>query len=130
VTDLSLGSGESKLETIVTYILIIGVVLSVILEVIGMALFYRTYGNLQISQDKNMFINGQNFFAFIINQFQHLFGAQNAILFITLGLTILILTPYIRAITSVIYFAWEKHYKYVLITLFVLIVLTVSLALH
>ncbi len=126
----SLGSGESKLETIISYLLIIGVVVSVILEVIGITLYYGSYGNLQISQDKSVFINGQNFFAFIINQTQHLFGVQNALLFITLGLIILILTPYVRAITSAIYFAWEKHYKYCLITLFVIMVLTLSLALH
>ena len=130
MTTQSLGSGESQLEAIISYILIIGVVVCVVFEVIGIALFYGTYGNLQISQDKSVFISGQNFFAFIINQFQHVFGSQNALVFITLGLIILILTPYIRAITSVIYFAWEKHYKYVLITLFVLIVLTASLALH
>jgi len=126
----SLGSGESKLETIISYILIIGVVASVVFEVIGIALFYGAYGNLQISQDKSVFISGQNFFVFIIDQFLHLFGSQNALLFITTGLIILILTPYIRAITSALYFAWEKHYKYVLITLFVLVVLTASLALH
>ncbi len=125
-----LGSGESKLETIISYVLIIGVVVSVAFEVVGIALFYGTYGNLQISQDKSVFISGQNFFAFIIDQIRHLFGSQNALSFIIIGLIILILTPYIRAITSALYFAWEKHYKYVLITLFVLIVLTASLALH
>ncbi len=126
----SLGSGESKLETIISYLLVIGVVVSVMLEVIGIALYYGSYGNLQISQDKSFFISGQNFFAFVIDQTQHLFGVQNALLFITLGLIILILTPYIRAVTSAIYFAWEKHYKYFLITLFVIVVLTLSLALH
>jgi uncharacterized membrane protein len=125
-----LGSGESKLETIISYILIIGVVVSVILEVIGITLYYGSYGNLQISQNKSMFISGQNFFTFLVDQTQHLLGAQNALLFITLGLIILILTPYIRAITSAIYFASEKHYKYFLITLFVIMVLTLSLALH
>jgi uncharacterized membrane protein len=130
MTSNSLGSGESKLETVVSYILIIGVVISVLLEIIGMSLFYSTYGNVQISQSKTVFISGQNFFAFILVQIQHLFGSQSAIMFMTLGLIILILTPYIRAITSVVYFAWEKNRNYVLITLFVLIVLTVSLALH
>ena len=130
MTTQSLGSGESKLETIISYILIIGVVVSGVFEVIGITLFFGTNGNLQISQDPSMFISGQNFFAFIIFQFQNLFVSQNAVSFITLGLIILILTPYIRAITSALYFAWEKHYKYVLITLFVLIVLTASLALH
>ncbi len=125
-----LGSGESKLETIISYILAIGVVVSVLFEVIGITLYYGSFGNLRISQDKSVFISGQNFFAFIIDQTQHLFGVQNALLFITLGLIILILTPYIRALTSAIFFASEKHYKYFLITLFVIMVLTLSLALH
>ncbi|MGA3288970.1 MAG: DUF1634 domain-containing protein [Candidatus Bathyarchaeia archaeon] len=130
MTSPGLGSGESKLETVVSYILIIGVVVSVLLEIIGISLFYRTYGNEQVSQSKTVFISGQNFFVFIFDQIQHFFGSQNAIMFMTLGLIILILTPYIRAISSVVYFAWEKNRNYVLITLFVLIVLTVSLVLH
>jgi uncharacterized membrane protein len=125
-----LGSGETKLETIISYLLIVGVVVSVVMEAIGITLYYGTYGNVQVSQNPAVFISGKNFFAFIVYQTQHLLGSQNALLFMTLGLIILILTPYLRAITSVIYFAWEKHYKYVLIALFVLIVLTVSLALH
>jgi len=54
----------------------------------------------------------------------------SAILFMTAGIMVLILTPYIRVIASVIYFGWEKNFKYVLITLFVLVVVTLSLALH
>ena len=130
MTQPGLGSGETKLETIVSYLLMVGVIVSVILEAIGITLYYGTFGNVQVSQNQAVFISGKNFFAFIIYQTQHLLGSQNALLFMTLGLIILILTPYIRAITSVIYFAWEKHYKYVLITLFVLIVLTISLTLH
>jgi uncharacterized membrane protein len=130
MTSQDLGSGETKLETIVSYLLMIGVNCSVMLEVLGITLYYSTYGNVQISQNQTVFISGQNFFAFIIDQMQHLFGSENAILFMTLGIVILILVPYIRVITSVIYFGWEKNRKYVLITLFVLIVLTVSLALH
>jgi uncharacterized membrane protein len=47
-----------------------------------------------------------------------------------LGIAALILTPYIRAITSVIYFASRKNLKYCLITFFVLAVLTMSLMMH
>ncbi len=130
MTQPGLGSGETKLETALSYLLVVGVVVSVTLEAIGIILYYGMYGNTQISQNQAVFISGQNFFAFIVYQVQHLFGTQNALLFMTLGVIILMLTPYIRAITSVIYFAWEKHYKYVLITLFVLVVLTLSLALH
>jgi uncharacterized membrane protein len=130
LTKSDLGCGETKLEVIVGYLLVIGVVTCVVLEAIGIALFYGTYGNTQVSQNQTFFIQGENFFAFIIEQTLHLFGSQNALLFMTLGLIILLLTPYIRAITSVVYFGWERNRKYVAITLFVLVVLTVSLALH
>ncbi len=130
MTNGDLGCGETKLEVIVGYLLLIGVVSSVVLEAIGIALFYGTYGNTQVSQNQAFFITGENFFAFMIEQTQHLLGSQNALLFMTLGLIILLLTPYIRAITSVIYFGWERNRKFVAITLFVLTVLTVSLALH
>ncbi len=125
-----LGSGENKLEAIIGYLLIGGVALSVVLEVIGIVLFYGAYGNTQIYQDPAFFISGENFFAFLVQQTQNLFASENALAFMTLGVIVLLLTPYIRAITSVIYFGWEKNRKYVAITLFVLIVLTVSLALH
>ena len=130
MTERTLGSGETQLETIISYVLIIGVIFSMIIISTGIALYYRTYGNVQISQSRAVFISGQNFFAFIINEIPHFMGSMNALTFIIIGLIILILTPYVRAITSAIYFAWEKHYKYVLITLFVLIVLTISLILH
>ena len=110
--------------------LIIGVVASVVLEVIGIALYFGTYGNVQVSQSQNVYITGENFFAFITAKFQNLLVSENAILFMTLGIIILISTPYIRAIASFVYFAWKRNRKYVLITLFVLIVLTISLAFH
>ena len=130
MTQSGLGCGESKLETIISYLLILGVVVSVLLEVVGIVLFYGAYSNLQVSQDKTVFITGDNFFVFISDKVQNLFVSENALLFMTLGIVILILTPYVRAITSFVYFAWEKNRNYVLITLFVLGVLTASLALH
>ncbi len=126
----NVGSGDTKLGAVIGYLLIAGVVTSMVLEVIGIILFYGTYGNTQISQNKEFFISGENFFAFVVVQTQHLFGSQNALLFMTVGIIVLLLTPYIRVITSLIYFGWERNRKYVAITLFVLLVLTVSLALH
>ena len=121
---------EPKLESIISYLLIIGVITSVILEIIGLILYFGAYGNLQVSQAPNVYINGENFFAFIVERLQNLFVSENAILFLTLGIIILILTPYVRAIASLVFFAWEGNRKYVFITLFVLVVLTISLILH
>ncbi len=48
----------------------------------------------------------------------------------TLGIAILILTPYARVIMSILYFIGRKDMKYTLITLFVFILLTISLLFH
>lgn len=125
-----LGSGESKLETGISYLLIAGVIVSLLLEIVGIIIFYHSYGHLAISQDIGMFIKGRNFFSFIYKELQGNYVEGSAILFMTAGIIVLVLTPYIRVIASVIYFIWEKNIKYVLITLFVLVVVTLSLVLH
>lgn len=127
----NLGSGESKLETFISYLLIIGVVVSMVLLVTGLVLFYRSYGQFNILlQDKAMLIQGQNFFGFLWNLTDTGQLAGNAVLFITLGIAVLVLTPYLRVIASAFYFVLRKDYKYAVITVFVLIALTLSLALH
>jgi uncharacterized membrane protein len=125
-----IGSGESKLETTISHLLIIGVVFSLVLEAIGLILFYHSFANLNVLENEVVFIRGDNFFSFVITLFQGENMQNNAILFMSLGLVTLILTPYVRVISSVIYFAWKKNRKYLLVSLFVLVILTVSLALH
>lgn len=130
MTSKALGSGESKLETAISYLLIIGVAVSLFLEVIGLMLFYGFYANLNILKNNSVFIHGHDFFSFMGTLLQGEYIQNTAFLFMTTGLVVLILTPYVRVITSVIYFAWENNHKYVSVTLFVLIILTISLAFH
>jgi uncharacterized membrane protein len=127
----NLGSGESKLETVISYLLIIGVVASLVLIVTGLVLFYLTYGHLNLLlTDQDMFIRGNDFFNFLYRLVTRQYAMNNAIFFIVLGIVVLLLTPFLRVVASVIYFAWRKEPKYVLITVFVLVALTLSLALH
>jgi len=121
---------ESKLETVISILLIAGVVASVALEAVGIALYFGVYGNVDVSSNSAVYIQGENFFAFVVEKVQNLFVSENALAFMTMGIVVLVLTPYIRGITSAIYFGWEKNWKYLAITLFVLLVLTLSLALH
>jgi uncharacterized membrane protein len=123
------GNGESKLEPIISYLLIAGVSISFILLITGAVMFYRGYGRLDIIlDDKTLFIHGQNFFTFLRDLFTT--PQNSAVATMTAGITVLILTPYLRVIASVVYFVWEKDARYVLITAFVLAVLTISLVLH
>ena len=123
-------NAESKFERIIGYILISGVAISLFLEVIGIILYYRSYGQFKILEDKTVFIHGKNFFYFLFELIQGEHVHQKAIWLMTLGIAILMLTPYVRVILSVIHFSHEKNVKYVLITLFVLALLTMSLALQ
>jgi uncharacterized membrane protein len=94
-------------------------------------MFYYHYGHLNVLlEDKEVFIQGRNFFSFLYQSFVGESRQNTGILFMTLGIATLILTPFVRVIASALYFAWRRDIKYVLITAFVLIALTVSLALH
>lgn len=124
------GSGETGLETVVSYLLMAGVIASLLLETAGIILYYLSYGNLSIEFSKLVTIQGHDFFSFMYHLLR---GEQNggtAIRLITTGIVVLIMTPFIRVVFSVLYFAWEKNLKYALITLFVLVALTASLILH
>jgi len=125
-----IGSGEPKLETGISFLLMVGVIISLILEIAGVILLYQSYRSLAISQNESAFIRGNDFFTFIFQQFQGKHSSGIGMELMTIGIIVLILTPYIRLITSVVYFGWEKNLKYVFITLFVLVVITLSLALH
>ena len=48
----------------------------------------------------------------------------------TLGIVVLILTPYAWVIMSVLYFLKKRDFKFFLVTLLVLLIITLSLATH
>lgn len=127
----NLGSGETRLETIISYLLITGVIISLILEVIGIILYYRTYGSFRLLVlDNVMFVQGRNFFAFLYDIFRRSEIQNYSIFFMTMGMATLILTPYLMIITSFFYFLWRRRFRYVLITGILVVVISISLTLH
>ena len=124
------GRSEKRFEMTLSYLLMAGVVSSLVLEIVGIALFRRFFGGFAISEEQAMFLHGKNLFDFMGNLFRGEIGDTSGLFLMTLGIIILILTPYARVVMSVLYFAWVKNIKYVLITLFVLVVLSLSLAVH
>lgn len=128
---IKLGSGESKLETAISYLLITGIVISLVLTTSGVVLFYIYYGNLNISLDNQlMYVHGQNFFSFLYELVTQQYSQNNSITLITIGVATLLATMYLRVVLSLFYFTWKKDIRYLLITAFVLTVLTLSLTLH
>jgi uncharacterized membrane protein len=54
-------------------------------------------------------------------------GRMSSRLLVSLGVAVLLFTPYLRVLASVVFFAVERNWKYTVFTSFVLIVLTYSL---
>jgi uncharacterized membrane protein len=128
---------DSSLENVISYVLIIGVLTSLLLEIGGMMLFYHSYRSLAISHERWAFLRGENFSRFMAQLFSGSHAESSmaksigsSISLITLGIAVLILTPYVRALLSVVYFAARGNRKYFAITLFVVVLLTISLFLH
>ncbi len=124
------GSGETRLETWVSYVLISGVLASLLVEAAGIILFYLISHSADISENKSVFVQGRNFFTFLGTLFHQALTGVTPTRLMALGIALLILTPYVRAVMSVIYFCSTRNIKYLVITAFVLAVLTASLIIH
>jgi uncharacterized membrane protein len=116
------------IESLVGYILLIGVLLSVALLAVGFIWRWARVGNLRFEHS----IVGMNFFEFILSTLRQITSqAFRPRLFLNMGIGVLMLTPFVRVLASVFYFAFAAHnWKYTLFTGFVLGVLTYSLFLR
>jgi len=121
-------SVEYKMDVLVGYILLVGVLTSISLIIIGVIWHYAATGDLGL----NYSISGMNLFQFVsseLRQIRHF--SLRPRLFVNLGIATLLLTPYIRVMASVLFFAFgEKNYKYTVFTAIVYCVLTYSLFLR
>jgi len=116
------------MEILVGYILLAGVLMSVALLAIGIIWHWARWGNVRFEHS----IIGMNFFEFILSTLRQ--TASRAVrprLILNMGIGVLMLTPFLRVLASVVYFALaERNWKYTLFTCFVFSVLTYSLFLR
>jgi uncharacterized membrane protein len=116
------------METLVGFVLLIGVAASMILLLAGLAWQRITAGTLRIAAPRA----GLNLFGFVLaNARAVASGTLGPRMLIDAGLAVLLLTPYVRVLASMVYFALAEHnWKYTLFTAFVFSVLTYSLFLR
>ncbi len=121
-------AGKFDMEFLVGYILLVGVLLSVLLILIGFGWNWIATGKLSLQYP----ILGMNFLHFTVDTFSRLFrGDLGPSLIINLGIVTLLFTPYLRVFASMIYFAAaQRNWKYTLFTGFVFVILTYSLFLR
>ncbi len=127
-TDRQTPAQGSKMEILVGYILLIGVVCSAALIGIGWIWNWRMTGQTSLAYT----ITGMSLLGFFRSDLQQMLtGSLAPRILINLGIVVLLLTPYVRVLASVVYFGVaERNWKYVVITTFVLVVLTYSLFLR
>ena len=116
------------MEVQVSHILIGGTVLSVALISAGLLWKYIESGGLRLDYE----LAGMNPFQFVASEIHLLVvGETRPRLLINMGIVVLMLTPFLRVLASMVYFfSVLKNWKYTLFTLFVLLVLTRSLFLQ
>jgi len=116
------------MEVLTGYILSVGVLLSVALLIIGLLWRWARSGNLRFEYT----IAEMNFFEFVLSSFRQMASHDlRPRVMVNMGMAVLMLTPFVRVLASVFYFALvERNWKYTLFTGFVLSVLTYSLFLR
>ena len=117
------------IETIISYILTIGVLVSLVVEAVGLG-YYATTESLQVDFTSRWQTSGNDFFAYAWGTLLSLGVGATPLSLIGLGIILLMFTPYLRVFASTLYFTAERNPKYALISLFVLAVLTISLKAH
>jgi len=118
----------SRMDSLIGGILLIGTICSGGLILIGLVWHGITTGKLQLGYS----ITGMDFFQFLWSDLGlAAAGKIQPRLLINSGIALLMLTPFIRVLASIFYFALaERALKYVIFTGFVFMVLTYSLFLR
>ncbi|MGC8633223.1 MAG: DUF1634 domain-containing protein [Candidatus Limnocylindrales bacterium] len=119
---------EGRMDVLVSYVLLAGVVTAVLLVVVGLAWHWLNTGHVGVDYR----ISGMSLFQFVLDDFRQVANAEvRPRLLVSLGIAALMLTPYLRVLASLLFFAFAEHnWKYVAFTGFVLSVLTYSLFLR
>jgi len=115
------------MEVLIGYILLVGVLASILLLVVGTAWQWISTGSLRFDYT----LQAMNFWAFLFASLRRLWvGELRPQTVIDLGISVLLLTPYVRVLASMLYFLATRNWKYSVFTLFVFSVLSYSLFLR
>jgi uncharacterized membrane protein len=119
---------EAAMDALIGYVLFGGVALSAVLVTAGLVWHWARTGQLGV----DYIIPKMNLFEFVVADVRQVAtAALRPRLLISLGIAALLLTPYVRVLASLLFFAFvERNWKYSAFTGFVLAVLSYSLFLR
>jgi uncharacterized membrane protein len=114
---------DTSLERIISYILVAGVLASLIVGLTGLVSYHLENGLcLEIPLDGQSTLLPGRFFSQV--------SQMNSYTLLSASILIILFTPYIRVLTSIIYFVKTRDYKFVILTSTVFITLTIIFLLH
>ncbi len=116
-------SKKDFIERMISYVLIIGVIISLALNLFGLFLYY--FENrlcLEIVLDGQSRLSLDSF----INHITQI----NSYTILSASILVILFTPYVRVFTSMVYFMFKKDYKYIFLTFTVFIVLSILILFH
>jgi uncharacterized membrane protein len=119
---------QRRMDVLLGYVLLVGVGVSMALIVVGLLWHFVRSGNLILDHQ----LAGMNLFQFLTEEIhvalrEHIRPRT----LVDFGVVVLMFTPYLRVLASMIYFmAVQKNWKYSVFTAIVLGVLTFSLFLR
>jgi len=113
-------------DSVVSYVLIGGVSLSVAVEVLGIAMYYTQTGGFASGYTPDLQVSGTNFFTYVFDLFVSL-ASFKATRIMALGVILLMLTAYARSFVTFLHFAFSRNPKYATMSLILLILLTLTL---
>ena len=119
---------QLDMDAVVGYVLLGGVLLSLALVTAGLIWQWIDSGSLAL----NYRLQGMNLFELMIAEARLTWqGAIQPRVLVNFGIVVLMLTPFLRVVASVFYFAaFLKNWKYTGFTTVVLVILTYSLFLR
>lgn len=121
-------SGIRDLEVLISRLLTFGVFISIFLIGVGVGLYVVQTGGLNLILSEEWVLKDHTLFDVFRDIADMIFSWSNmSFVFMSLGILMLMLTQYIRVILSVVYFFFVGDWKYVVITLIVFTILTLSL---
>ncbi|MEN3048496.1 MAG: DUF1634 domain-containing protein [Candidatus Caldarchaeales archaeon] len=109
------------LEELLGVIMAVGVVISLSLMSVGLVMHLLERENLELDLSGETLVVEKSFYSFIANISS---SQQLSITLMRLGLAALMMTPYSRAVGSLIYFTARRDVKYIVIAGVVVVALT------
>lgn len=117
---------DSDIELAISKVLRYGVYLALFFAIIGGIVYVYRHGSEQVGTQYAHYVEkDEDFFDYVHNMFTGIFNGKGRDV-ITLGIIILLATPTVRILFSLLGYALEKDKMYMVITLIVLAIISVS----